>query len=53
MAFFEELLLEDKKLVLIICSGIEKAEMELSYNFYVYESPKNAVIIYYDKRKIG
>ena len=27
--------------------------MQLPYNFYVHESPKSTVIIYYDRRKIG
>lgn len=27
--------------------------MRLAYNFYIYESQKNTVIIYYDRKKIG
>lgn len=46
-------MLEDKKLTIVICSNKNKSNLKIAYNFFIYESKEESVIIYYDRKKIG
>lgn len=53
LPYFEDLLLEDKKLIVVVCSNRDKSNLKIPYNFYVQESKSESVIIYYDRKKVG
>lgn len=53
LPYFQDLLLQDKKLIVVVCSNKDKNNLKIPYNFYLYESKNDSVIIYYDHKKIG
>lgn len=53
LPYFEELLLEDKKLIVVVCSNRDKSNLKIPYNFYIHEDKNDSVILYYDRKRIG
>ena len=54
LELFQELLLEEKKLAIVICcSNKSKSDIKISYNYYVAEQKVESALIYYDRRKLA
>lgn len=50
---FEELFLEEGKLTVVMCCDFEHLHLKIPYRYYLYESDKNSVIIYFGRKRVG